>query len=104
MLRFDDRLRLFELHPTDFRILESYMKDRPNSQVSDKDGFVSLKGELPPPSRRAVVLMDPSYEIKSDYAKVLAALREPVIVVLRTSEVHMMQPHPASACDPPHHL
>lgn len=76
LLRPDDRLRLFELHPTDFRILESYMKDRPNSQVSDKDGFASLKGELPPPSRRAVVLMDPSYEIKSDYAKVLAALRE----------------------------
>ena len=76
LLRPDDRMRLFELHPTDFRILESYMKDRPNSQVSDRDGFVSLKGELPPPSRRAVVLMDPSYEIKSDYAKVLAALRE----------------------------
>lgn len=76
LLRYDDRMRLFELHPTDFRILESYMKDRPNSQVSDKDGFVALKGELPPPSRRAVALMDPSYEIKSDYAKVLAALRE----------------------------
>jgi 23S rRNA (adenine2030-N6)-methyltransferase len=76
LLRPDDRMRLFELHPTDFRILEAYMKDRPYSQVSDKDGFASLKGELPPPSRRAVVLMDPSYEIKSDYAKVLAALRE----------------------------
>jgi 23S rRNA (adenine2030-N6)-methyltransferase len=76
LLRGDDRMRLFELHPTDYRILESFMADRPNTQVSDKDGFVSLKGELPPPSRRAVVLMDPSYEIKSDYAKVLAAVRE----------------------------
>src|SRR5574343_607141 len=62
--------------PTDYRILESYLSTRPNTQVSDKDGFTSLKGELPPPSRRAVVLMDPSYELKTDYAKVLAALRE----------------------------
>lgn len=76
LMREQDRLRCYELHPTDFRILESYLSTRPNTQVSDKDGFASLKGELPPPSRRAVVLMDPSYEIKTDYAKVLAALRE----------------------------
>ncbi|MDI4635584.1 23S rRNA (adenine(2030)-N(6))-methyltransferase RlmJ [Pelomonas sp. V22] len=76
LMREQDRLRVFELHPTDFRILESYLSTRPNTQVSDKDGFSSLKGELPPPSRRAVVLMDPSYELKTDYGKVLAALRE----------------------------
>lgn len=76
LMREQDRLRVYELHPTDFRILESYLSTRPNTQVSDKDGFASLKGELPPPSRRAVVLMDPSYELKTDYAKVLAAMRE----------------------------
>jgi len=76
LMREQDRLRAFELHPTDFRILDSYLSTRPNTQVSDKDGFASLKGELPPPSRRAVVLMDPSYELKSDYAKVLATMRE----------------------------
>ena len=31
---------------------------------------------MPPPSRRGVVLMDPSYELKADYGKVVAALRE----------------------------
>jgi 23S rRNA (adenine2030-N6)-methyltransferase len=76
LMREQDRLRCYELHPTDFRILETYLSTRPNTQVSDKDGFASLKGELPPPSRRGVVLMDPPYEIKTDYAKVLAALRE----------------------------
>jgi 23S rRNA (adenine2030-N6)-methyltransferase len=76
LMREEDRLRVFELHPTDHRILQSYLASRPNTQVSDKDGFASLKGELPPPSRRGVVLMDPSYEIKTDYGKVLAALRE----------------------------
>ncbi|MDN3544797.1 23S rRNA (adenine(2030)-N(6))-methyltransferase RlmJ [Kinneretia asaccharophila] len=76
LMREHDRLRCYELHPTDHRILASYLESRPNTQVSDRDGFASLKGELPPPSRRAVVLMDPPYEIKTDYAKVLAALRE----------------------------
>lgn len=77
LMREPDRLRCYELHPTDYRILESYLSTRANTQVSDKDGFSSLKAELPPPgSRRAVVLMDPPYEIKTDYAKVVAALRE----------------------------
>lgn len=76
LMRETDRLRCYELHPTDFRILQSYLEPRNNTQVLDTDGFASLKGELPPPSRRGVVLMDPSYELKSDYGKVLAALRE----------------------------
>lgn len=76
LMRETDRLRCYELHPTDYRILESYLADRANTQVSDRDGFGSLKGELPPPSRRSVVLIDPPYEIKTDYGKVLAALRE----------------------------
>jgi len=76
LMREADRLRVYELHQTDYRILSSYLESRPNTQVSDQDGFGSLKGELPPPSRRGAVLMDPSYELKTDYAKVLAALRE----------------------------
>ncbi|MCV2352898.1 23S rRNA (adenine(2030)-N(6))-methyltransferase RlmJ [Paucibacter sp. B2R-40] len=76
IMREEDRLRVHELHPTDFRILETYLSTRPNTQVSDKDGFAALRAELPPPSRRGVVLMDPSYELKTDYAKVLSAVRE----------------------------
>jgi 23S rRNA (adenine2030-N6)-methyltransferase len=76
LLRETDRLRAYELHSTDHRILASYLESRPNTQVSDRDGFSAIKAELPSPTRRAALLMDPSYEIKSDYAKVLAALRE----------------------------
>ncbi|MCH7342717.1 23S rRNA (adenine(2030)-N(6))-methyltransferase RlmJ [Pelomonas sp. CA6] len=76
LMREQDRLRCYELHPTDLRILESYLEDRPNTQVSGQDGFASLKGELPPPSRRGVLLIDPPYEIKTDYGRVVAALRE----------------------------
>ena len=71
-----DRLRLYELHPTDHRILDAYLGAEPDAKVFDSDGFAALKAELPPPSRRGVVLMDPSYEIKTDYPRVAAALRE----------------------------
>ena len=76
LLRADDRLHLYELHPTDERILRAFIAKRPHTTVAMSDGFAALHKELPPPSRRGVVLIDPSYEMKSDYAKVLAALRE----------------------------
>ena len=77
LLRPQDRLRLYELHPTDHRILEAFVGSRPNTQVTQGDGFAAIRGELPPPaSRRGVLLVDPSYEIKSDYAKVVGTLRE----------------------------
>jgi 23S rRNA (adenine2030-N6)-methyltransferase len=76
LLRAEDRLRLYELHPTDQRILAAYLGQRANTQVMLGDGFAALKAELPPPSRRGVVLIDPSYEIKTDYARVVGAMRE----------------------------
>ena len=78
LLRPQDRLRLFELHPTDHRILEAFLGARPNTQVTLGDGFGAIRSELPPPAaaRRALLLIDPSYEIKTDYAKVVGALRE----------------------------
>jgi 23S rRNA (adenine2030-N6)-methyltransferase len=76
LLRADDRLHLYELHPTDERILRAFLGKRPHTTIAHSDGFASLHKELPPASRRGVVLIDPSYEIKSDYAKVLAAVRE----------------------------
>jgi 23S rRNA (adenine2030-N6)-methyltransferase len=76
LLRPTDPLHLFELHPTDYRTLKSFIGRRPHTKVAMADGFSALKGELPPPSRRGVVLIDPSYELKGDYAKVLSAVRE----------------------------
>ncbi|MCB1997407.1 MAG: 23S rRNA (adenine(2030)-N(6))-methyltransferase RlmJ, partial [Rhodoferax sp.] len=74
--RPQDELKLFELHPTDHKILASYLGDEPGVQVRMVDGFTALKGQLPPPTRRGLVLIDPPYEIKTDYARVLAAVRE----------------------------
>ena len=76
LLRAQDQLRLFELHPTDHRILASYLGSVKGAEVFDVDGFDGLKGQVPPSTRRAVVLMDPSYEGNGDYAKVVGALRD----------------------------
>lgn len=76
LLRADDRMRLYELHSTDFPLLQTALEGRRETAVMNSDGFAGLKAEMPPPSRRGIVLIDPSYEIKTDYAKVLSALRE----------------------------
>ena len=76
LLRPGDQLRLYELHPTDHKILASYLGATKGVEVKHADGFEGLKGELPPSTRRAVVLMDPSYEGHGDYPRVVAALRE----------------------------
>jgi 23S rRNA (adenine2030-N6)-methyltransferase len=76
LLRAQDQLRLFELHPTDHRILASYLGSVKGAEVYDTDGFDGLKGQVPPSSRRAVVLMDPSYEGHGDYPRVIASLRD----------------------------
>jgi 23S rRNA (adenine2030-N6)-methyltransferase len=79
-----DRLKLFELHPTDIQALEAHVAQLGAGRqvsVARQDGFEALKALLPPPaaaggSRRALALIDPSYEIKSDYARVGAAVQD----------------------------
>ena len=76
-LREQDRLRLFELHPADFSALERmFERDLDRVQVRKADGFGGLRALLPPPSRRAVVLIDPPYEVKDDYRRVIEVLQD----------------------------
>src|SRR5471030_2859410 len=92
--REQDRLRLFELHPADskllvdnFRKLEEHAAQqgiRPSTRgkrvlITRGDGFQALKALLPPPSRRALVLIDPPYEDKMDYRKVKDTLADALV-------------------------
>ncbi len=77
LLRERDKLKLFELHPTDAKTLSANVAQLDaGRQVSvlREDGFEALKKFLPPPQRRALVLCDPSYEIKTDYQRVSAMI------------------------------
>lgn len=75
-LRAQDPLRLFELHSTESAVLAKEFSDAGRRvRVDAADGFAGLKAALPPVSRRGLVLIDPSYEMESDYRAVVAALR-----------------------------
>ncbi len=91
ILREQDRIRLFELHPSDVKILEENFRKleahaaaqgrRPAARgkrvmIQKGDGFTGLKALLPPPSRRGLVLIDPPYEVKDDYRKVKDTLED----------------------------
>lgn len=91
VMREQDRLRLFELHPSEVKILyENFEKieahaaaqgQRPAARgkrvmVQKADGFDGLKSLLPPPSRRGLVLIDPPYEVKQDYRHVVNTLSD----------------------------
>lgn len=76
-LRAHDRMRLFELHPADCASLEqTFVRDGDRVQIRKADGFAGLRALLPPPTRRAVVLIDPPYEVKDDYRRVVEVVRD----------------------------
>ena len=90
-MREEDRLRLFELHPSDGKILQDNFRkveahaaaqgQKTSSRgtrvmIQKGDGFLGLKALLPPPSRRALVLIDPPYEDKADYRRVKDTLAD----------------------------
>ena len=76
LMRDTDRLRLFEMHPQDVRALSDNLQRDRRVLIAASDGFAGLKALLPPPPRRALILIDPPYELKEDYAQVIAALQD----------------------------
>jgi len=79
LLRSQDRLKLFELHPKEIDILRhnmSQLKQAKQVDIYAEDSFARLKGLMPPPSRRGLALIDPSYEDKQDYRYLDNAIEE----------------------------
>ncbi|MCL2021445.1 MAG: 23S rRNA (adenine(2030)-N(6))-methyltransferase RlmJ [Betaproteobacteria bacterium] len=77
-LRPTDSARFFELHPNEFRALVANIPAGGRARAAHGDGLQALKALLPPPSRRALVLIDPSYENRADYEAVEDVLRAAV--------------------------
>lgn len=80
-LREHDRLQLFEKHPTEIGVLNDNLAAmgrmaRKQTQIHDADGFDGLRALLPPPTRRGITIIDPSYEDKADYRRTLAAVKD----------------------------
>ena len=83
MLRDPDRSWLFELHPQTVDETRRHFETKKTARkrktmVRQEDGFQGLDGILPTASKRALVLIDPSYEIKEDYVNVVDAIKKAV--------------------------
>jgi 23S rRNA (adenine2030-N6)-methyltransferase len=75
LLRDRDRLELCELHPQDFPRLQQLFRNDRRAGCHFEDGFERSLALVPPHERRAFVLIDPSYELKQDYARVVDHVR-----------------------------
>jgi len=75
-LRPSDDLFLFELHPTEHRALKKACADDPRAKVLRENGLTACIGLVPPPSKRALVLVDPSYELRNEHRDVVDAIEK----------------------------
>jgi 23S rRNA (adenine2030-N6)-methyltransferase len=75
LLRKQDRLFLYELHSTEVDLLTTAIGRDKCVKVFHADGLKNSVGLLPPQERRGLILIDPSYELKTDYIEVVNALR-----------------------------
>lgn len=76
LLRPQDRLLLAELHPEDADALTAEFARDPQVQVRHLDGYAALRALLPPDERRGLVLIDPPFEDKGEFAAVLHGLKD----------------------------
>ncbi|WP_273208308.1 23S rRNA (adenine(2030)-N(6))-methyltransferase RlmJ [Marinobacter subterrani] len=74
-LRAEDSLTLFELHPSEGEQLADWASAGP-VRVLRQDGLAGLLRQLPPKQPRLMALIDPSYEIKSEYRAVAETLEK----------------------------
>ncbi|SDL57985.1 23S rRNA (adenine2030-N6)-methyltransferase [Franzmannia pantelleriensis] len=74
-LRAQDHLQMFELHPGEHAELERQQLPG-NASHTFGDGLAGLLKRLPVSTPRLCVLIDPSYERKSEYLEVADALLE----------------------------
>ena len=75
-LRPNDNLYFFELHPKEFLNLKKNFENDSRVIIENRDSYQRLNKLLPPKEKRAVILIDPSYELKDEYEKVLKMLSD----------------------------
>ncbi|HEX7718286.1 MAG TPA: 23S rRNA (adenine(2030)-N(6))-methyltransferase RlmJ, partial [Woeseiaceae bacterium] len=75
LLRAQDRLELYELHSSDFALLEHEFRDARRVRCYQADGLLTAIAMVPPLEKRGLVFIDPSYEVKDEYQRVVETLQ-----------------------------
>lgn len=76
LARPQDRLSFWEMQPEEAAALRGEFGGASRISVSSGNGYGALRAELPPPERRALVLIDPPYETPEEWPKIVKALGE----------------------------
>lgn len=76
LLRAQDRMELYELHPGDFALLEKEFRRNRRMRCHHEDGLRAAIAMVPPIEKRALVFIDPSYEVKDEYQGVFEAVQK----------------------------
>lgn len=74
MLRSKDRLIAAELHPADYATLKYNMRRYQNSHIHHIDAYNAIKAFCPFQEKRGLILLDPAFEVKDEFNKILDAM------------------------------
>ncbi len=76
LMRPQDRMALCELRAEDAEALDFEFAREKGVRVLALDGYTGLKAQLPPPEKRALVLIDPPFESKEEFSDIERGVAE----------------------------
>ena len=76
LMRQQDRLTLNELHPEDFKSLAKHFAGDIQVKTQEISGWSGLKSNLPPKEKRGILLVDPAFEEKGDFFRMVRGAGE----------------------------
>ena len=76
LARPQDRLALYEKHPEEFELLDIELSRASRVSLQERDGYGALRATLPPPEKRALILVDPPFEQADEFAQLVRAVDE----------------------------
>ena len=76
LMRKQDRLTLNELHPEDFKSLSKHFAGDIQVKTQEISGWSGLKSNLPPKEKRGILLVDPAFEVKGDFFRMVRGAGE----------------------------
>lgn len=78
MCREQDHIQATELHPADFPLLQQQFAGRRYCRIEKMDAWAGIRAMLPPLVKRGLVLIDPPYELKTEYQDVFKGLQQAI--------------------------
>ena len=74
LLRKQDRMTAIELHDADAQTLRQRFEGDYQARIIHLDGWLALGGHLPPKEKRGLVLVDPPFEERDEFARMVEGL------------------------------